>query len=46
MYIKKTIFEFSRFFPIISEVMPFVKKRKKKAVESREKAPKTGFCRV
>ena len=30
MYITKTIFEFSRFFPIISEVMPFVKKRKKK----------------
>ena len=30
MYITKTIFEFSRFFPIISEVMPFVNKRKKK----------------
>ena len=45
MYITKTIFEFSRFFPIISEVMLFVNKRKK-AVESREKGPKTGFCRV
>ena len=38
MYITKTIFEFSRFFPIISEVMPFVKKRKKKAVQARKKA--------
>ena len=46
MYITKTIFEFSRFFPIISEVTPPVKKRKEKAVESGEKLPQIGFCRV
>ena len=40
MYIKKTIFEFSRFFPIISEVMPFVKKRKKKQSRPRKKTLK------
>ena len=40
MYITKTIFEFSRFFPIISEVMPFVKKRKKKQSKPGKKALK------
>ena len=41
MYSAITIFEFSRFFPIISEVTPPVKKRKEKAVESGENCPKS-----